>query len=90
MNAAAPTFNLTLMLPEMFLFVWACLAFTWDLVTRRKSADTVGWLAMAGPVLTGVLTLVLFYGGSYGYGKAAGNMFEVDPMALFFKMNFTG
>ena len=76
MNATAPTFNLTLMIPEIFLFLWACLVFTWDLVTKRKSANTIGWLAMAGPVLTGLLTVVLFYGGSYGYGQAAGVMFE--------------
>ncbi len=90
MNNAAPTFNLTLMAPEIFLLLWACLVFTWDVVTKRKSATTIGWLAMAGPVLTGVLTLILFNVGSYGYGKAAGTMFQVDPMALFFKMIFLG
>lgn len=90
MNAAAPTLNLNLMIPEIFLFLWACLVFTWDLVTKRKSANTIGWLAMAGPVLTGLVTVILFYGGSYGYGQAAGVMFEIDPLALFFKIIFLG
>lgn len=90
MNAAVPTFNLTLMAPEIFLFAWACLVFAFDLATKRKSSDTVGWLAMAGPALAGALTLALHFGGSYEYGKAAGAMFELDPMALFFKMIFLG
>ncbi len=90
MTTAAPTINLTLMIPEIFLFLWACLVFTYDLMSKRKSGTAVAWLALAGPVLTGILTLVLFFGGSYGYGKAAGNMFIVDPLALFFKMVFLG
>lgn len=90
MNAPAPTFNLTLMAPEICLFLWACLVFTYDIVTKRKSETAVAWLAMAGPVVTGLLALGMFYAGSYGYGKAAGTMFQVDPMALFFKVIFLG
>lgn len=90
MNTTAPTFDLNLMIPEIFLFLWACLVFTYDLVTKRKSGTAVAWLAMAGPVLTGVLTIVMFATGTYGYGKASGVMFQVDPIALFFKMVFLG
>lgn len=90
MTTAAPIIDLNLMIPEIFLFLWACLVFTYDLVTKRKSGSTVAWLAMAGPVLTGILTVVMFWMGSYGYGKAAGVMFQVDPLALFFKIIFLG
>jgi NADH-quinone oxidoreductase subunit N len=90
MTTAAPTINLNLMVPEIFLFLWACLVLTFDLVTRRKSGTAVAWLALAGPVLTGILTIVMFSTGLYGYGKAAGVMFQVDPIALFFKIIFLG
>ncbi|MBI5267229.1 MAG: NADH-quinone oxidoreductase subunit N [candidate division Zixibacteria bacterium] len=90
MTTAAPIIDLNLMIPEIFLFLWACLVFTYDLVTKRKSGNAVAWLALAGPVLTGILTVVMFSAGFYGYGKAAGAMFEVDPMAVFFKIIFLG
>ncbi len=79
-----PPFNYTMMLPEIFLFLWALVVFTFDLVTRRTSGKAVTWLAMAGPVVSGI---ALYF---VGYGNGFGTMFFNDPMALFFKMIFLG
>ena len=46
MEAQLPEFSLRLMLPEIFLFVWALVVIVFDLLTRRKSGSAVGYLAM--------------------------------------------
>ncbi|MBK7142296.1 MAG: NADH-quinone oxidoreductase subunit N [bacterium] len=79
-----PPFNYTMMLPEIFLFVWALVIFTYDLVTKRSSGRTVTWLAMAGPVISGI---VLYF---VGFGNGFGTMFFNDALAVFFKMIFLG
>jgi len=84
MEAQLPEFSLRLMLPEIFLFVWALVVIVFDLLTRRKSGSAVGYLAMAGLVVCGVILSLT------GYGRGFGVMFISDPMAVFFKVIFLG
>ncbi|UCE24108.1 MAG: NADH-quinone oxidoreductase subunit N [Candidatus Zixiibacteriota bacterium] len=95
MEFKLPDYNLWLMLPELFLFVWALLVFTFDLVTKRKKESAVGYSALLGLLLTGLIlalvwTGVLVPGKANGYGSGFGNMFYNDAMALFFKIIFLG
>jgi NADH-quinone oxidoreductase subunit N len=57
---------------------------TLDIVSRRKSGAAVGYLAMGGLVLTGIILACT------GYGRGFGNMFFNDPLAVFFKVIFIG
>ncbi|MEE8576238.1 MAG: proton-conducting transporter membrane subunit, partial [candidate division Zixibacteria bacterium] len=82
MEFKLPEYNLWLMLPEIFLFVWALVVFTFDLVTKRRSESAVGYLALAGLVITGGILSFTDYGSGFG------NMFVSDPMAWFFKIIF--
>ena len=50
-----PPFNYTMMLPEIFLFLWALVVFTFDLLTKRTSGKAIVWLAMIGPAISGVI-----------------------------------
>jgi len=84
MEFQLPEYNLLKMLPEIFLFVWALVVVTFDLGTKRKTGSTVGYLALLGLVVTGVILIFT------GYGRGFGNMFFNDPLALFFKMIFLG
>jgi NADH-quinone oxidoreductase subunit N len=84
MDFQLPEYNLRIMLPEIFLFIWALVVFTFDLVSRRKSGAAVGYLALAGVAITGGIL------AATGYGRGFGTMFFSDPMALFFKMIFLG
>ncbi len=83
MEFQLPEYNLQLMLPEIVLFVWALLVITFDIVTKRESGTAVGYFAMAGLVVSGILMAIF---GDYGSGF--GNMFRNDPMAVFFKVIF--
>ncbi|MEW6051343.1 MAG: NADH-quinone oxidoreductase subunit N [Candidatus Zixiibacteriota bacterium] len=84
MEPKLPDLNLTLMLPELFLFSWALVVFTFDLVTRRRSGSAVGYLALFGLLITGVILSVT------DYGKGFGMMFFSEPLAVFFKVIFLG
>ena len=82
MDFALPEYNLRLMLPELVLFVAALLVMTYDVMTKRRSGRTVGYLAMAGLLLAGVVLAFT------GQGRGFGSMFYNDTMALFFKVIF--
>ncbi len=84
MNLQLPEYSLQVMSPEIFLFVWALLVITFDLITKRKSGTAVGYMTMLGLALTGAF---LFQAG---YGRGFGMMFFNDPMAIFFKVIFLG
>lgn len=76
------TETLLAMLPEIFLFCWALVVITIDVVSKRKSETLAGYLSMIGLLITGILL-------SFStYGKGFGNMFFNDPMAAFFKIIF--
>ncbi len=95
MTFELPDVNLLRMLPEIFLFIWALLVFTFDLATQRKTGSSVGILSLVGLGLTGLIIAVLYFmnptdpDAAY-YGSGFGNMFVNDPMALFFKVIFLG
>lgn len=84
MEIQFPDYSLRLMLPEIFLFLWALVVFTFDIVTKRKSESSVGYLAMLGLAITGVI--LAFTGEGAGFGR----MFYSDTAARFFKIVFLG
>lgn len=84
MEFQLPDYSLKLMLPEIVLFLWALVVMTFDVVSKRKSGNAVGYLSMAGLVVTGIILAFTDYGSGFG------NMFYNDPMALFFKIIFLG
>ncbi|HDL01082.1 MAG TPA: NADH-quinone oxidoreductase subunit N [candidate division Zixibacteria bacterium] len=88
MNPQLPIVNVLdtvrLMLPEIFLFVWALVVITVDLITSRKNESVVGYTALFGIVVTGILLIVA------GDGVAFGNMFINDSLSLFFNIIFLG
>jgi len=84
MDFHLPDYNLRMMLPEIFLFLWALMVFLFDLLTRRRRESAVGYLALIGLLIGGGLL------AGTGYGRGFGRMFFSDPMALFFKIIFLG
>ena len=84
MEFQLPEYNLRMMAPEIVLFISALMVITADIVTRRKSGNLVGYLAMAALALTGVVLAIT------GYGRGFGNMFINNPLAVFFKVIFIG
>ncbi len=79
-----PDYNLKLIVPEVFLFLWALFIIAFDLGTKRRKTALIGYLAMFGVAFTGLL-LVVYHGGS-----TFNNMFKSDSLALFFKVIFLG
>jgi len=79
-----PDYNLRMMFPEIFLFLWALVVILFDLITKRRRETVVGYVALAGLVICGGIL------GVTGYGRGFGRMFFSDPMALFFKIIFLG
>lgn len=77
-------FNLSLIVPEVFLFLWSLFIFAYDLGTKRKNSDIIGYLSMIG---LGITSILLAY---YHGGITFGNMFSSDGLALFFKVIFLG
>jgi len=79
-----PDYNLEILIPEIFLFLWALFIFAFDVGTKRKNSKLLGYLAMGGTAFTGVL-LLLYHGGI-----SFNNMFQSDQLAVFFKVVFLG
>jgi len=73
--------NYQLLLPQIFLFVWAILIFILDLV-RKERKHNLAYMALLGVVVTIVL---VFTSQS---GKLFGGMFLSDPFASFFHLIF--
>lgn len=84
MDFQLPEYNLRMMLPEIFLFLWAIGLIAFDVLTKRRSETAVGYLALAGILITGGFLSFT------GYGRGFGNMFFNDPLAIFFKIIFLG
>lgn len=84
MDWQLPEYNLRMMLPEIFLFLWALAVMTFDLFTKRKTGSAVGYLSLLGLLITGFILSVT------GYGRGFTTMFFNDPMSLFFKIIFLG
>jgi len=71
--------NLNLVIPEVVLFLFACLIFTLAVTGKRSAGMLAGWSFFALAV-TMVLVLVI------GRGTAFGVMFLADGFALIFKI----
>jgi NADH-quinone oxidoreductase subunit N len=84
MEVQLPEVSLRMMAPELFLFVWALVVITFDVVTKRAQGESVGYLTMVGIAITGGILAIT------GEGPGFGNMFYNDPMAIFFKIIFLG
>ncbi len=82
MEFQLPEINLQLMLPEIFLCIWALVVIAFDVTTKRKSGSASGYLALAGLAITGVILALT------DQGRGFGNMFFNDSMAVFFKVIF--
>ena len=92
MEFALPDIHINLMLPELFLFVWALVVITFDLLTKRSTDSTVGYLTLFGLFITGILLAVTPFGNASMDAslKGFGSMFVSDTMAVFFKIIFLG
>ncbi len=84
MEFTLPEYNIRLMAPEIFLFIWALFIFTFDVLTKRRSGQAVGYLALLGILISGFILALT------GYGAGFGSMFFNDPAARFFKIIFLG
>lgn len=84
MEFQLPDYNLRMMLPEIFLFLWSLVVILFDLFTKRRKGEAVGYLTMAGLLICGGIL------ATTGYGRGFGRMFFNDPMAVFFKIIFLG
>jgi NADH-quinone oxidoreductase subunit N len=84
MEFALPTYNLKIMSPEIFLFVWALVIIAYDVVTKRKNGSSTGYMALIGLMITGVLLALS------GKGVGFGSMFYNDDTSIFFKIIFLG
>ncbi len=90
--------DLTPLIPELFLIVWAIVVLIVDLFYKGKNGSLTGYLSMIGILITGFLLFRLVgYQGETGYplygdpgGKMWGGMFTTDGFALFFKMIILG
>lgn len=76
--------NLTPLIPELFLFVWALVVLLIDVFGGRRTAATPAYYSMAGLLVTGFL-LTQFRGQALW-----GGMFVADNFAFFFKIVFLG
>ena len=73
--------NYQLLLPQIFLFVWAILIFILDLV-RKERKHNLAYMALLGVVVTIILVL------TSQKGELFGGMFLSDPFASFFHLIF--
>ncbi len=84
MEFVLPEYSLRIMSPEIFLFIWALVIITYDVVTKRKNGSSTGYLALLGLMITGLL--LAFSGKGVGFGS----MFYNDNTSIFFKIIFLG
>jgi NADH-quinone oxidoreductase subunit N len=76
--------NLTLIIPEIFLFLWALLVLFVDLLTAQEKKYRLGPLSLVGLAITVVLVVIS------GQGQTFGEMFSADPYSLSFAIIFLG
>ncbi len=81
-----PDVNISLIIPEIFLFVWALFIIAFDVGTRRRNPQLIGYLTMLGIAVSGFLLYIFSNGNQVSFN----NMFHSDTLALFFKIIFLG
>jgi NADH-quinone oxidoreductase subunit N len=74
--------NYNLLLPEIFLFIWALLLFVLDFFLKEKQKPSLGYVALIGIVLTILLVL------TSEKGQIFGRMFLADSFSFFFGIIF--
>lgn len=84
MEFVLPAYNLKIMSPEIFLFIWTLVIISFDVITKRKSGSSTGYMAMIGLLITGLLLALS------GKGVGFGSMFFQDDTSIFFKIIFLG
>ncbi len=95
MDFQLPEVSFIRMLPEIFLFLWAAFVIAFDLSTGRRNSATLGYLAMLGVLITGIIMALTVLLGDEGsgtgyFGSGFGTMFFNDWSSLFFKIIFLG
>ncbi len=73
--------NYQLLVPQIFLFLWAILLFVLDFVTKEKKHN-LSYVALLGIVAATVLTL------TSQKGELFGGMFKADSFSAFFSLIF--
>ncbi len=73
--------NYQLLLPQIFLFLWAILLFILDFA-RREKKHHLAYVALSGIVITTVLVL------TSQKGELFGGMFQADSLSSFFGLIF--
>jgi NADH-quinone oxidoreductase subunit N len=73
--------NLQLLLPQIFLFLWAIFIFILDLL-RKEKKHNLAYVALLGIVITIVLVL------TSQKGELFGGMFQADSFSAFFNLIF--
>lgn len=73
--------NYQLLVPQVFLFLWAILLFVLDFVTREKKHN-LSYVALLGIVAATILTL------TSQKGELFGGMFKADSFSAFFGLIF--
>jgi NADH-quinone oxidoreductase subunit N len=74
--------NFSLILPEIFLFLWAVLIFVSDFFTKEENKGNLGYLSLLGIL---ICIFILF---STGEGELFGQVFISDSLSHFFKTVF--
>lgn len=92
MEFTLPDIRIELMFPEIFLFIWALVVFTVDLITKRRSGTLIGYLTLIGIFISGMLLAFTPFGESVKNEmyRGFGSMFVSDSLAVFFKIIFLG
>ena len=89
MDLQLPVYNLQVMLPEIFLFVWALVILAVDVMAKRKSETLAGYMALFGLAVTGIIMAFTKYGAvNYPDIIGFGRMFVNDATSYFFKVIF--
>ena len=73
--------NYQLLVPQIFLFLWAIFIFILDL-TRKEKKHNLAYVALLGIVITIVLVL------TSQKGELFGGMFQADSLSAFFNLIF--
>jgi NADH-quinone oxidoreductase subunit N len=73
--------NYQLLIPQVFLFLWAIFLFVLDFFTREKKHN-LSWVALLGIVITMVLAL------TSQKGELFGGAFKADSFSSFFSLLF--
>jgi len=77
-------FNLSLLAPQIFLFLWAILIFVFDFFWNKEKKHNLGYLSLAGIAITFFLVCLPFQGELFD------DMFLSDNFSRFFNLIFLG